>query len=91
MARALQLLRMQPCAGFPEAVDGTMLPKSQATEKPGGGRHPLQLGITPLRLGMGPSLIPVSNSVYTTVPKVFVPGSVLRMSLSYSLQAMLDA
>ncbi|MXQ95390.1 hypothetical protein E5288_WYG013190 [Bos mutus] len=25
---------------------------------PGGGRHPLQQGITPLRLGMGPSLIP---------------------------------
>lgn len=42
------------------------------------------------RLGMGPSLIPVSSSVYATVPKVFVRGSVLRMSLSYNLHATLD-
>lgn len=109
MTRALQLLGMRHCTGFPEAADGTMLPKSQAstaqaslkppTERccqkarppgPGGGRHPLQQGITPLRLRMGPSLIPVSDSVYTTVSKVFVPGSVLRMPFSYNLHAMLD-
>ena len=57
---------------------------------PGGWRYPLQQGIIPLWLRLGSSLIPVSNSVYVTVPKVFVPGSVLRTSLTIFTPNLMD-